>query len=116
MPFNKIEFRYVFDNGPYNQHRPPVIDSTVFKFIKLPLEGRSWTMTVDLDFDGTFMNRGPEELRDRLVELTESDRFSVMVLNGKRWRVKVSRAQGAEMSGHFTGKAVTLSIIEIPER
>lgn len=116
LPFNKIEFRYVFDNGPYNQHRPPVIDSTVFKFIKLPHRGMSWQATIDLDFDGVFKGHGPEALRDKLVALTTSEHFSVMVLNGVRWRVKVSQAQGSEMSGHFQGKAVTLSIIEIPER
>lgn len=116
LRFNKIEFRYVFDNGPYNQHRPPVIDSTVFKFIKLPHKGRSWVMTIDLDFEGTFKGKGPNELTRMLEDLIDSDTFSVMVLNQRRWRVKVSQVQGNEMSGHFTGKAVTVSVIEIPER
>lgn len=115
LSFNKIEFRYVFDNGPFNQHRPPVIDSTVFKFLKIPHEGRSWVMTVDLDFEGTFMGFGPEELRDELTRHTTSHRFAKMILNGKPWRVRISQVQGGEMSGHFSGKMVQLSVLHVPE-
>lgn len=115
-PFDWIEFRYVFDNAPYNQHRPPVIDSTVLKFIKLPLEGRSWVFVLDLDLpdNGTFFDHGANELRDHLSALTASDSFTRMVHNNQTYRVRVSQAQGAESTGYFAGKAVTINVLHVP--
>ena len=113
LDFNKIEFRYVFDNGPYNQHRPPVIDSTVFKFIKIPNEGRSWSAVIDLGNENN-QGFGPEELRNSLTELTRSRRFAKMILGGKEWRVRVSQTQGAEYSGFDNRRYVTVNILNIP--
>lgn len=110
--FGWIEFRYTITRGA-NTKRTPIIDHTVLKFIKLPLEGRSWTATVNLEWE-TYKGLGPAQLAQHITDLALSNTFSEMKHLGETYRVRVSQVNGAEATGHDQRKALTLSIVECP--
>lgn len=112
VEFTWIEFKYEVRRGD-DTLRTPIIDSTVLKFIKLPLEGRSWTCTVDLEHevDGII---GPEQRADFLTRLTTSSTFTKMLHLGNEYRVRVSQVNGVEATGFDGRKAITLSIVHVP--
>lgn len=112
VDFNWIEFRYTVTRGA-NTRITPIIDSTVLKYIKLPLEGRTWTCTVDLEFEqwGPY---GPEQLADYLTRLTLAPTFTEMKHLNNTYRVRVSQVNGAEATAWDGRKALTLSIVNVP--
>lgn len=110
--FNWIEFRYTMTRGA-NTKQTPVVDSTVLKYIKLPLEGRTWTCTVDLEFK-QYGAYGPEQLADFITRLTTAETFTKMLHGGREYRVRVSQVNGAEATTFDGRKALTLSIVNVP--
>ena len=110
--FTWIEFRYTMERGA-NTRLTPIIDSTVLKYIKLPLEGRTWTCTVDLEFE-TYGAYGPEQLSDFITRLTMATTFTKMQHLGNTYRVRVSQVNGAEATVFDGRKALTLSIVAVP--
>lgn len=112
--FGWIELRT--DSETFDTTQCPVIDSFVFKHIKLPLDGRSWTVQVVLDFpNDTYHGIGSQEIADHLTALTTQPRFTRMDHLGRSYRVRVAQAQGLEGTGYDLRKqGVSLSIVEVP--
>jgi hypothetical protein len=113
--FTWIEFRYELAQGA-TVTRTPVIDSMVLKFMKLPLEGTSWTVAVPLDWEGEWVGQTAGMIRDHLRSLTTAERFHPMQLvrDGFVYRVRVAQAQGQQPTGSNPQGTVTLSILRIP--
>lgn len=112
VDFNWIEFRYTMSRGA-TTNLTPIVDSTVLKYIKLPLEGRTWTCSVDLEFEA-YGAYGPEQLSDFITRLTLSETFTSMKHLGNTYRVRVSQVNGAEATTFDGRKALTLSIVNVP--
>lgn len=108
--FGWIEFRYEFVRAA-DVGNTPIVDSTVMKFIKLPLQGRSWVFEVPLDQE-YLGYLGPTELAAHLTHLTTSESFTEMIHAGDRYRVRVAQTQGSEATGYDQTKSVTLNVVE----
>lgn len=114
-PFGWIELRYDMERGS-TVTRTPVLDSVVFKFIKLPLAGTSWTVTVPLQWTGEWAGQTASSLRDFLRELTIREAFVPMQLttNGPTYRVRVAQSQGTQPIGADPRGEMALSILRVP--
>jgi hypothetical protein len=110
--FYSIRFWYKFFRGA-TMTRTPVVDSIVFKFLKLPLPGTSWACNVPLGYSDDFLGNSNTSYREFLRLLPVSGIFTKMQVkrNGKAYRVRVARAQGGQPVGNRTDGTVQLSII-----
>lgn len=109
--FDRIRFR--IESTSRSETVTPVIQSILFKYIKIPMSTMSWTMTVDLSRNEGYRGVGNDELRQYIHDLIVSRRFSRFVHRDKTYRVRVAQAQGDEVAGFDERSMMTISLIEV---
>lgn len=107
-----IEFWYQFFSD--DETFSPIIEATVLKYIKIPLPGRAWLITVPLSYANENGN-GPNEVDDYLSKLTTSNRFIPMVHQGSRFRSRVAQHQMIEGTGRdLPFRNATVNVVDVP--
>lgn len=112
LEFNRIRFRITMTSS--DSTKSPVLESFLLKYLKIPLSRMSWTITVKLDQERSFMGNGVETTADAIRRLASDGQFHEFIHRNKPYRVRVAQTMGAQMSGHDPRSTMTLSLVEIP--
>jgi hypothetical protein len=113
IEFDWIEFRYTLEGVPGNDMTTPLVDSFVFKFIKIPLQTYSWALTVPVDFDEQFYDVGPNEMHDFLTGLASTNQFVPFTFKDQTYRVLVAQTQADVYSGLRPHARFQIIILEV---
>jgi hypothetical protein len=113
IEFDWIEFRYTLAGEPGNDMTSPLVDSFVFKFIKVPLQTASWSLQVPIDFDEQFYDVGPNEMRAFLTSLSATNRFVPLVFRNETYRVLVAQTQADRYTGDNPHTRMQLIVLEV---
>lgn len=106
-----IEFRLTLATS--NPRRSPVVASLILKYIKLPLEGRAWIATIDLDSEN-MKGLGPREIDAMLSRKTYEGGFSKLVHHDMHKRIRIAQHQIVEGTGDNPFMRATVNMIEVP--
>jgi hypothetical protein len=109
--FKWMEFRYdLFSTDPL---KTPIIQWITLKFIKIPLQTRSWTLSIPLQQPEQWEGRGAREMADDLDALASGDRFITFKHRDQTYRVRVSQVIGGDGTGFDLTSDRRVSLIEI---
>lgn len=109
--FRWIEFEYLFTST--NPLQTPVVMGVGLKFIKVPLQTRSWTIVVPLTFPEVWNGRGAREIADQLDDLASGETFFSFKHRDQTYRVRIAQSQGPEATGADLTGSRRVSLIEI---
>ena len=113
IEFDWIDFRYTFAGVPGDDTTTPLLDSFVFKFVKIPLQTASWTLTIPIDYDEQFYDVGPAEMHAFLTGLASSNRFVPFTFKNETYRVLVAQTQAERHSGRDQHGRMQLIVLEV---
>lgn len=113
MEFDWIEFRYTLEGESGDDTTSPLVDSFVFKFIKIPLQTYSWALQIPVNFDEQFYDVGPAELHAFLSGLASSNQFVPFTFKDETHRVLVAQTQADRYSGMNPHARFQVIILEV---
>lgn len=108
--FRWIEFEYRLSST--DPTKTPIIMWTAFKFIKLPLQTRSWNLQVPLMFE-EWMGQGPRELADFLDGLATAGRFFTFKHQDRVYRIREAQVRGPEPTGRDRRGLRNVALVEL---
>ena len=109
--FHWIEFEYRLSNDDATE--TVIVNFVNLYFLVLPLQTRSWQMSVPLEMVEQWKGRGAQEIADQFDDLAVGEEFVSFKHRDRVYRVKVAQTTGAEATGEDRRSARSLSIIEI---
>lgn len=113
MVFDWIDFRYTFEGVSGDDTTSPLVDSFVFKFVKIPLQTASWTLSIPIEYDEQFYDVGPGEMHAFLTSLAASSSFVPFVFKNETYRVLVAQTQAERHSGMNPHGRMQLIVLEV---
>lgn len=120
LSYRRIRFRINFFRGS-DSTQTPILDSLVLKHIRLPLTGKTFTITIPLEELGErgFENRSIDQIKEEIDALVSGDefvRFQHGYEEGTNYshRVRISRLSGPDKTGLKTAGNRSLSVIVLP--
>jgi hypothetical protein len=111
LGFRWIEFRY--DLSTSDPAQTPIVMWLALKFIKLPLQTRSWTFQVPLRHDEQWKGLGPRELADFLDGLATAKRFFTFKHQDRTYRVREAQVRGPEPTGQDRRGLRNVALVEL---
>ena len=118
LKYRRIRPRLTFERDPDDITQTPILDSIVLKYIRLPITGEYFTVTIPLDFSGEWEGRSAAQIKVEIDDLLANDEFILMnhgydedQLNH---RVRLTKVGGNDRTGpnSIGGRGVT--VIAIP--
>jgi len=96
-----------------DETRSPIVSAVILKYIKLPLEGRAWIATIDLDAEN-MKGLGPREIDEYLSRKTYEGGFTRLTHHRMEKRIRIAQHQIVEGTGDNPFMRATVNMIEVP--
>ncbi len=111
LAFRWIDFQYEFSSA--DALGTPIVNWITLKFLKVPLQTKSWSFLVPLAFPEQWKGRSPQEIMDHLDRLATGTRFVTFKHRNQTYRVRVAASIGPEQTGHNIEGLRQVNLIEM---
>lgn len=109
--FHWIEFDYRMTST--DALETPIVNWFTLKFVKLPLQTRSWRLNIPLARTEQWTGRGPREIADQLDSLASGERYVTFKTRDETYRVRVAQVSGDDSTGDDLSGSRLVSLIEL---
>jgi hypothetical protein len=111
-----IQFLFSLDSETDDVTATPLIESITFKFVKVPLQAKSWVINVPLYHDEAWMGMGPHELATFIDALASTENFYPFKHRDETFRVRVAQTTGQQNLGPDMRERRIVNLLEVDAR